>query len=370
MAFNNVFQNKKIIVTGNTGFKGTWLSLWLHRLGAEVVGLSVDIPTKPSLFEVLGMEEKIRHEYMDIRDKKAVLDLFNDIKPDFVFHLAAQPIVSVSYLDPVATFETNVIGTANILEALRVLNHPCNAVMITSDKCYDNVEWIWGYRESDALGGKDPYSASKGAAELVIKTYVSSYFSKPDSNVKVVAVRAGNVIGGGDWALNRIVPDSFRAWSLNEAVRIRNPKSTRPWQHVLEPLSGYLRVAQSLKEATVNLNGEPFNFGPNADQNHTVLELLNEVSKYWIFSKDGERFEVEKSLNSFHEAGLLKLNCDKALHFLQWKPVLEFHETASFTGQWYNAYYNTEDVDIFDFTIQQIEEYQSKAFQKKLSWTL
>jgi CDP-glucose 4,6-dehydratase len=238
--------------------------------------------------------------------------------------------------------------------------------MITSDKCYDNVEWVWGYREHDALGGKDPYSASKGAAELVIKTYFHSYFNKPGSHVELVAVRAGNVIGGGDWALNRIVPDCVRAWSGEKAVKIRNPKSTRPWQHVLEPLSGYLRAAQALQEGAV-INGEAFNFGPNADQNHTVLELLQAISTHWQFGKLKEHFAIESN-NAFHEAGLLKLNCDKALFHLQWKPVLEFADTAQFTGSWYDAYYNGRKQDIFEYTVQQVAAYEDKARQKQLSW--
>ena len=241
--FNNIFRGKKIIVTGNTGFKGSWLSLWLYSLGAKVTGISKDIPSNPSLFEELDLAKKTEHHFENICDALKMKEIFTAVQPDFVFHLAAQPIVSVSYDDPLETFRTNTIGTANILEALRFVSSPCSAVIITSDKCYDNVEWIWGYREQDALGGKDPYSASKGAAELVIKTYFHSYFKKADSKIKLASIRAGNVIGGGDWALNRIVPDCFRSWNDGKPVKIRNPESTRPWQHVLEPLSGYLRAA-------------------------------------------------------------------------------------------------------------------------------
>ena len=366
MAYNHCFKGKKVIVTGNTGFKGSWLTVWLLQMGAKVTGISKDVPTDPSLFYELQLDKKIDHHFTNICDGAAMKKIFSEVQPDFVFHLAAQPIVSVSYDDPVDTFQTNVIGTANILEALRGVKHPCKAVMITSDKCYDNVEWVWGYREHDALGGKDPYSASKGAAELVIKTYYHSYFSKPDSLVKLVAVRAGNVIGGGDWALNRIVPDCVRAWSRQKAVKIRNPKSTRPWQHVLEPLSGYLRAAQALAE-DAPINGEPFNFGPNADQNHTVLELLQVISTHWKFDGLKEHFAIESN-NAFHEAGLLKLNCDKALSYLQWKPVLEFTDTALFTGGWYDAYYNGKKQDMFAYTVEQIAAYENKARQKTLSW--
>lgn len=368
MSFNQCFKGKKVIVTGNTGFKGSWLTVWLLGLEANITGISKDVPTDPSLFYELQLNKKINHHFVDICDGAAIKKIFTEVQPDFVFHLAAQPIVSVSYEDPVDTLQTNVIGTANILEALRYVQHPCKVVMITSDKCYDNVEWVWGYREHDALGGKDPYSASKGAAELVIKTYFHSYFNKPGSNIKLVAVRAGNVIGGGDWALNRIVPDCVRAWSEEKVVKIRNPNSTRPWQHVLEPLGGYLRAAQALEEGAA-INGEAFNFGPNADQNHTVLDLLQAISTHWQFDSMKEYFAVESN-NTFHEAGLLKLNCDKALFHLQWKPVLEFADTAQFTGSWYDAFYNGKKQDMFGYTVQQVAMYENKALQKNISWAL
>lgn len=367
--FNQIFKGKKVIVTGNTGFKGSWLSLWLWQMGADVVGISKDIPSTPSLFEELELAKKTEHHFANICDGSKMKQLFVEHQPDFVFHLAAQPIVSVSYDDPVDTLMTNTIGTANILEALKGVRKICHAVMITSDKCYDNVEWIWGYREQDALGGKDPYSASKGAAELVIKTYFHSFFSKPDSNIRLTTLRAGNVIGGGDWALNRIVPDCFRAWTDGKAVKIRNPHSTRPWQHVLEPLSGYLRAAQVLAENKINIHGEPFNIGPNADQNHTVLELLQAVQAYWKSGSLKEHFAIESS-KVFHEAGLLKLNCDKALYYLQWKPALDFESTARLTGEWYNHYYNRrKDSDITSYTLQQIDQYTAAAEKKSIAWT-
>jgi CDP-glucose 4,6-dehydratase len=369
MSFNKIFKDKTIIVTGNTGFKGAWLSVWLHNLGAKVVGISKDIPTKPSLFEELQLVDKMEHHYINVTDAKAIETVFKNTQPDFVFHLAAQPIVSTSYSDPLDTFNTNVMGTANVLEALKSLTKPCKVVMITSDKCYDNVEWIWGYRENDAVGGKDPYSASKGAAELVIKSYFHSYFNKPDSNIALVAVRAGNVIGGGDWALNRIVPDCFRAWNNNEPVVIRSPNATRPWQHVLEPLSGYLRAAQVMAEKTKNINGEAFNFGPDANQNKTVLELLQTISTHWDFTSLTEYFNIENN-TSFHEAGLLKLNCDKALTYLQWQPVLAFDQTAAFTGSWYNHYYNKNKSNLYELTSSQIEAYISFANTKSIAWAL
>ena len=365
--FGDQFRNKKVIVTGHTGFKGSWLSVWLLELGAEVYGVSKDIPTHPSMFESLLMENRIRHYVADIRDLPRMQSIFEEVQPDFVFHLAAQPIVVLSYEDPIDTISTNVLGTANILEALKKVTRPCCAVMITSDKCYDNVEWTWGYRETDALGGKDPYSASKGAAELIIKTYVHSYFSK-NSLIKVASVRAGNVIGGGDWAANRIVPDCIKAWTKDTAVELRNPNATRPWQHVLEPLSGYLRCAQMLAEQPEVTHGEAFNFGPSADQNFTVYELLQAISGYWKFKELKEYFILDKQAR-FHEAGLLKLNCDKALHALQWKPVLNFEQTAAFTALWYNQFYAVSQSSLYEFTALQIGEFVAQANVKEMAWT-
>ena len=353
------------MVTGNTGFKGAWLTVWLLNLGADVVGISKDIPTNPSLFETLELRDRISYYEEDIRDLDRMTEIIQDSRPDFVFHLAAQPIVSQSYKDPVETLSTNILGTTNILEALRVSNHPCSAVIITSDKCYDNQEWTWGYRESDRLGGKDPYSASKGGAELVIKTYVQSYFNSDDSQIKLVSTRAGNVIGGGDWAVDRIVPDTMRAWSENQSVVIRNPHATRPWQHVLEPLGGYLRAGQALAEG-FTVDGESFNFGPNSNQNFTVAQLLNELRPYWgesdipVYQATGEQ--------TFAECNLLKLCCDKALHKLQWEPTLEFNHTAKLTAVWYRNFYDQKD-DMWDVTTQQIMEYQEAAADKGNEWT-
>ena len=361
--FNNIYRDKKVLVTGNTGFKGSWLSIWLLMLGAKVYGLSNGIPTKPSHFDAAKMRDKITYIEKDIRSLHDVKQTINEIKPDFVFHLAAQPLVRLSYNDPTLTIETNVIGTMNVLDALRQVNHQCTAIMITSDKCYDNVEWTWGYREMDALGGKDPYSASKGAAELVIKTYAHSFFNTTESNVKVASVRAGNVIGGGDWAQDRIVPDCVRAWSNGDKVQVRNLAATRPWQHVLEPLSGYLLVGQRLFE-NPELNGEPFNFGPNADQNYTVGDLIDEMQKYW----SGADVEVVSDPDDQKkESTLLKLCCDKALHFLSWKPTLNFQETVQFTVEWYRKYYDQNE-DVFKITCKQIEDYVQLASKSQQKW--
>ncbi|MBI5485453.1 MAG: CDP-glucose 4,6-dehydratase, partial [Deltaproteobacteria bacterium] len=228
--FGDIFKNSKVMVTGNTGFKGGWLTVWLQKLGATVYGISKDVPTEPSIFRELQLEKRVTHFERDIRSAEEMSRIICEVRPDFLFHLAAQPIVSLSYRNPLETITTNVVGTANILEGLRASNHPCTAVIITSDKCYDNLEWAWGYRETDHLGGKDIYSGSKAAAEMIIKSYQQSFFK--GSPIRIASARAGNVIGGGDWAADRIVPDCMRAWSRNETVEIRSPGATRPWQHV------------------------------------------------------------------------------------------------------------------------------------------
>jgi CDP-glucose 4,6-dehydratase len=364
--FNNVYRGRKVLITGHTGFKGSWLTIWLLKLGAEVVGVSKDIPTNPSMFEALNIEEKITHYQENICDLSKVKEIILVEKPDFVFHLAAQPIVSTSYVEPIETISSNVIGTSNILETLRVLNHPCVVVMITSDKAYDNVEQVWGYKENDQMGGKDIYSGSKGAAELIIKSYFYSFFDRPNCNIKLAVGRAGNVIGGGDWAKDRIVVDCMRAWSKNKSVEIRSPNATRPWQHVLEPLSGYLNLASELTRRKT-LHGEAFNFGPRAEQNHTVRCLLEDLSQYWAFDNVSNAFTVADNI-PFHEASLLKLNCDKALSSLKWQASLAYKETIEFTSQWYFDFYKTKK-NIFDLTVTQIDAYENIAKTKKLQWT-
>jgi CDP-glucose 4,6-dehydratase len=364
---NNCYKDKKILITGHTGFKGSWLTTWLIKLGANVYGISKDIPTNPSMFEELKLKDRIKHYEEDIRNLEPLKGIISSIKPDFIFHLAAQAIVSTSYKDPVETFSSNVIGTMNVLEALRLSNHFCTVVIVTSDKCYDNVEWVWGYKESDALGGKDIYSGSKGAAELVFKSYFHSFFNKPEINVRIASARAGNVIGGGDWALDRIVPDCMRAWSSNKIVEIRSPKATRPWQHVLEPLSGYLNLAMELSKNN-KLNGESFNFGPNPEYNHTVQTLLQDLSKTWHFTDSKDAYKITGD-QKFHEAGLLKLNCDKALFYLKWKASLNYNQFIDFTGNWYYAYYK-EKKDMFDFTVNQIAEYEINSKNNSIQWAI
>ncbi|TGL48388.1 CDP-glucose 4,6-dehydratase [Leptospira kemamanensis] len=362
--FENLFKNKKAIITGHTGFKGSWLSIWLQSLGAKVIGMSWDIPSTPSLFEESKIFNQIEDHRIDIRNIEMVKDLFKNSQPDFVFHLAAQPLVRLSYKDPILTYSTNVMGTANILDALNEIKKNCIAVILTSDKAYDNVEWVWGYRENDTLGGSDPYSASKGAAELVIKSYIKSYFTGNASKVKIGIGRAGNVIGGGDWANDRIVPDCVRAWSKGEVLQLRNPYATRPWQHVLEPLSGYLNLAFALS-VDAKVHGEAFNFGPPSENNHTVLELVTEMQKHW----EAVLFEdISSSHDGPYESGLLKLNCDKALHQLKWKAVLDFETTVRMTSQWYENFYNRK-INVHDFSLAQIREYIQIAKSKGMAWS-
>ena len=364
--FANIYKNKKVLVTGHTGFKGTWLTMWLLKLGANIVGISKDIPTSPSMFEELKLKDKIEHYQEDIRDLSKMTEIMAYEKPDFLFHLAAQAIVSTSYTNPMETITSNVVGTANILEALRESNHKCTAIIITSDKAYDNVEQVWGYKEDDKMGGKDIYSGSKGAAELIIKSYYHSFFKSNKSNIKLAIGRAGNVIGGGDWANDRIVVDCMEAWSKGRSVEIRSPEATRPWQHVLEPLSGYLNLGTELY-GDDNFHGEAFNFGPKAEQNHTVKQLLEDLSKYWHFDNVSDAFTITDNI-PFHEAGLLKLNCDKALTLLKWQATLNYKDTIKFTSEWYYDHYQDNE-DMIAKTIQQISEYENIAKSKSLKWT-
>ena len=357
------FQNKTVVLTGHTGFKGAWLTAWLKQLGAKVVGISLDPPTDPSHFIAATLSDGMVDLRIDIRNRIALEEAIVSAKPDFLFHLAAQALVRRSYEDPLETWQTNVVGTLHVLEALRKLDKPCAAVIITSDKCYDNVEWVWGYRETDAMGGPDPYSASKGAAELAIRSHIKSYFPKTSSKVRIASARAGNVIGGGDWAADRIVPDCVKAWSSDNLVELRNPLSTRPWQHVLEPLSGYLSLAIALSQRP-ELHGEPFNFGPQAQQNHSVLELVQQMSLHW----DQVRWQdVSGSLAGPYESGLLKLNCDKSLHYLHWHAVMGFQDTVQMTAEWYRAYYQ-KPANIATTTNVQIATYTTIAKKQGLAW--
>lgn len=356
--FEGVYAGKRVLVTGHTGFKGSWLTTWLIAQGATICGLSKDVPTEPSLFALAGLEDDVRHEIGDVRDPGVVSELIEAFRPDFVFHLAAQALVSRSYGDPLETITTNVVGTANVLEALKSVRWPCAAVIVTSDKCYDNLEWVWGYRETDALGGKDVYSGSKGAAELVFKSFYNSFFTAPSHPVTVAVARAGNVVGGGDWAADRIVADAVRAWSGGRAVEVRSPSATRPWQHVLEPLSGYLALAQDLSVSKRHA-GQAFNFGPRAEQNRTVVDMLEELSRIWGFESPDDAFVVTGH-SAFHEASLLKLNCDKALLQLGWEATLSYEDCLRMTGEWYRDVLR-RDRCAATCTIEQIDAYVARA---------
>ncbi len=362
MNLHTTFKGKKVVITGHTGFKGSWLSIWLVYLGAEVHGIALNPPTSPSLFDSASIKNRMNDNRINIKDDQKLINIIDRIKPDFLFHLAAQPIVRRSYIDPLETWQTNVLGTVNILNALKVINNNCISIIITSDKCYDNQEWLWGYRETDRLGGADPYSASKGSAEIAFSSFYRSFFNKGDSNILIGSARAGNVIGGGDWAENRIVPDCIRAWTNSEPVSIRAPHSTRPWQHVLEPLSGYLRFAQALKD-NPKLNGNSFNFGPNSDQDYSVLDVVKKLSTAWVNSswKIESDSDIKKS-----ESSLLKLNCDKALAKIQWQPTLDFESTIEYTRSWYSDFYsNSNTISAYDLCLNQIKSYTSSAKQIK-----
>tara|TARA_B100001057_G_scaffold80535_1_gene75769 strand:- start:3431 stop:4501 length:1071 start_codon:yes stop_codon:yes gene_type:complete len=351
------FISKKVLITGNTGFKGSWLTLWLLKMGARVIGYSKGIPTEPSLFKILDLEKDIIQHYDHVEDLNKLRKVVIDEKPDFIFHLAAQPIVSVSYEDPLGTFLSNSLGTLNVLEIIRDIDFECKIVMITSDKSYDNLESLWGYKETDNLGGKDIYSGSKAAAEMMIKSYFHS-FLRNKKNIKISVSRAGNVIGGGDWAKDRIIVDCFKSWSNKSPVIIRAPYSTRPWQHVLEPLSGYLKTAIKLDE---NINGEAFNFGPVSTEGSTVLDLVSKIYSYWSATKLNEFYKIE-STNNFDESKLLKLNCEKAYHLLNWKPTLNYEKTVSFVGEWYSNFYNGQ-INMIDYTEKQIELYEKLSLK-------
>jgi CDP-glucose 4,6-dehydratase len=364
--FQKAYEGKKVLITGHTGFKGSWLTVWLLKLGAQVVGFSKDIPSEPSMFNDLDLVSQINHIIGDVRDHKAVAQVINSEKPDFLFHLAAQPIVSVSFESPADTILTNAIGTMNILEVLRHVNWNLTAVMITSDKSYDNVEWVWGYKETDSLGGKDIYSGSKAAAEIILKSYYESFFKGKNHDVRLGIGRAGNVIGGGDWARDRIIVDIIRAWTSLSSVEIRCPTATRPWQHVLEPLSGYLALGSNLSLNRAN-DGESFNFGPRAEQNRTVVDLLETMNSLWTGPSPDIPYFITDNI-PFNEAGLLKLNCDKALAVLKWHAVFTYEDTLNMTASWYSAHYQNVR-SLLEITNEQLDFYISQATELGLDWT-
>jgi CDP-glucose 4,6-dehydratase len=366
-AFGGAFAGRRVLLTGHTGFKGAWLSEWLLGLGADVTGFALAPPTDPALFDQLGLARRLRHIQSDVRDAAKVAHAVSESRPDFIFHLAAQSLVRESYEHPVDTFATNVMGTINVLEAARALDRPCVVIVVTTDKCYLNREWLYGYREDDPLGGRDPYSASKAAAEIATAAWRSSFFGK--SPVRIASGRAGNVIGGGDWARDRIVPDCIRALSAGRPIPVRNRLATRPWQHVLEPLAGYLWLAASLAAASDRLHDDDaslesgFNFGPDSDSNRNVGELVGRVLQHW----PGEWADASDG-TAPHEARFLHLSTDKAARLLRWRPVWAFDRTIAETVGWYRDTAGADPATIGEHTRDQIVRYSSDAAAADLPW--
>lgn len=353
--FSDCYQGRRVLVTGDTGFKGSWLALWLHQLGARVSGMALPPQTDPSHFQLAGLGDLIHHIDADIRNMEVVANTFQEVKPEIVFHLAAQALVRDSYHDPKTTFDTNIGGTVNILEAVRQCPSVKTVVVITSDKCYENQEWIWGYRETDHLGGHDPYSASKGAVEIVSAAYLRSYFDENGlgPHLGFATARAGNVIGGGDWAKDRIIPDCVRALSDGKPISIRNPQATRPWQYVLDPLAGYLLLAARLLEAPGTYSGA-WNFGPRTSDQITVAELAKRFINGWGNGTMQTQLMENKQP---HEARLLNLNTDKAAFALQWHPVLDSSSAIDWTVAWYRSWHERTD-NLRDLSVRQIREFQ------------
>ncbi|MGP9176706.1 CDP-glucose 4,6-dehydratase [Yersinia pestis] len=356
MINNSFWQGKRVFVTGHTGFKGGWLSLWLQTMGATVKGYSLPPPpTVPSLFETARVADGMQSEIGDIRDQNKLLESIREFQPEIVFHMAAQPLVRLSYSEPVETYSTNVMGTVYLLEAIRHVGGVKAVVNITSDKCYDNKEWIWGYRENEAMGGYDPYSNSKGCAELVTSSYRNSFFNPANygqHGTAVATVRAGNVIGGGDWALDRIVPDILRAFEQSQPVIIRNPHAIRPWQHVLEPLSGYLLLAQKLYTDGAEY-AEGWNFGPNDADATPVKNIVEQMVKYW---GEGASWQLDGNAHP-HEAHYLKLDCSKAKMQLGWHPRWNLNTTLEYIVGWHKNWLS--GTDMHEYSITEINNYMN-----------
>ena len=350
------YRNKKIFITGHTGFKGTWLAIWLEYLGAKVIGYALDPYTNKDNYVLSNVQNLIYKDYRgDIRDKHKINEIFKKEKPEVVFHLAAQPLVLDSFTDPVKTYETNIMGTINILDAIRTSDSNITSIFITSDKCYANKEWVWGYRETDPMGGYDPYSASKGACELIISSYLNSFFPQDkykDHQKSIASARAGNVIGGGDWATNRIVPDFIKAFEKKEKIQIRNPQAVRPWQHVLEPLGGYLMLGAKMMEDPDTYSGG-WNFGPWSNNIVTVKTLVKKLIEFY---GSGEWQDISSN-EKRHEANLLSLDISKANQILKWCPLLTLDETIQMTTEWYMNY---KTKDVYDLGLGQIKNYMEK----------
>ena len=359
--FRNAYSAKRVLVTGHTGFKGSWLTLWLNRLGAEVTGFALAPDTHPSLFEAARVKSKCVHTVGDVRELGALTNVLDQCKPDYIFHMAAQPLVRLSYIQPLETLQTNFMGTAHLLEAVRLRAKPCAVVVVTSDKCYENKEWIYGYREDEPMGGRDVYSMSKGATELLVSSYRRSFFDPQhfsQHGIALATARAGNVIGGGDWASDRIVPDAVRALTESRPVVLRNPTAIRPWQHVLEPIGGYLQLGARLggsSEGHPQDFCESWNFGPPVGENHCVDELVEEFVKTW---GAGSWTSESRSPEAGHEAHTLTLSIEKATSRLHWRPQWDFRKTIYQTARWYRSFYSvTQPVSALDLCVEQIGEY-------------
>lgn len=368
--FRDIFRNQTVLITGHTGFKGAWLAIWLQQLGANVVGYALAPPTIPSLFQSAGLNNQLEDLRGDIRKNQDLYGIIDRFKPKFIFHLAALSLVRASYVKPIETFDTNIMGTVSLLDAVRENRHPCTIVIVSSDKCYENRESDHAYQESDSLGGYDPYSASKGAMEIVVGSYRQSFFSRKrptHHEVRLASARAGNVIGGGDWGNDRIVPDAIRALSSGKTVAIRHPNSIRPWQHVLEPLSGYLWLAAKMSMDGGERFAGGWNFGPEESQSHTVGELTDAVIKAW-----GSGSWTNGNESGPHEARLLKLSTEKARTELGWKPVWDFSTTVRQTITWYREFINRDSDKQFTYQLcaAEIAEYQDTAKEQQLAWTI
>lgn len=360
--FNGVYRGRRVLVTGHTGFKGCWLTAWLLEMGAEVAGYALEPVTEPDLFSILNLRKRITHQTGDVRDPEALLRFCDDFRPEIVLHLAAQPLVRLSYREPVETYATNVMGTVHLLEAVRATPSVKSVVVVTSDKCYENREWVWGYRENEAMGGFDPYSSSKGCTELVVSAYRNSYFNNVES-AALASGRAGNVIGGGDWAEDRLLPDCMRSMAAGQPVVLRNPEATRPWQHVLEPLSGYLQLGALLWQGESVAEG--WNFGPLNGDVLRVEDVVQLVINRW----GSGAYEVQ-SAGHPHEAMLLQLDISKAGARLQWFPVLRAAEAVAMTVDWYRMWYQSKDPEqLQQLTAEQINEYCRKAAEAGCRWT-
>jgi len=392
--FKNIYQGKRVLVTGHTGFKGSWLCIWLKELGAEVLGYSLDPPSEPNNFSACRLSEHIDHQYGDVRDHDRLISIFSHYQPEMVFHLAAQALVRPAYDDPKGTFDTNAGGTVNVLEAVRRTPGVRVVVNVTSDKCYENREWVWGYRENDPLGGHDPYSASKGCAELIFAAYLRSFFSNSASGKKsgdaipisgeigscpqisqissggrqigAGSCRAGNAIGGGDWGRDRLIPDCVRALNAGRPVGIRNPQSVRPWQHVLELLSGYLWLGARLWEDPEGFSGA-WNFGPSGADSGSVQEVVDRFIKTWGSGAWADLSDPR----AVHEAAALRLCCDKAMDRLGWGNALSLAQNIALTADWYKQYYqNSGKMNMYDACAGQIGYYVDQARSGKLLWTM